>query len=213
MPAARWPRFPSSPCCARSPAAISRWRPGWSPTCFFLYVTNQLWLGGGTGVSLAGQLSGLPPAGPPGLHLLAGAGADGGHRGRRLPAGAQPVRLDSRAVHDEPAAAAATGVEVQRTRWLAYILAAVGFGAVGGMLIISTLYIDPATVFSVNYSADTAVHGGDRRHRHDGGPDHRRGHLLRRPGGVLLATGRGTWWRSARWRSWWCSPRRGACGG
>jgi len=62
--------------------------------------------------------------------------------------------LDSRAVHDEPAAAAATGVEVQRTRWLAYILAAMGFGAVGGTLIISTLYIDPATVFSVNYSAD-----------------------------------------------------------
>src|SRR5262249_62131831 len=30
-------------------------------TCFFLYVTNQLWLGGGTGVSLAGRLSGLPP--------------------------------------------------------------------------------------------------------------------------------------------------------
>jgi len=57
-------------------------------------------------------------------------------------------------VHDEPAAAATLGVEVQRTRWLAYILAATGFGAVGGMLIISTLYIDPATVFSVNYSAD-----------------------------------------------------------
>src|SRR5262249_60795592 len=30
-------------------------------TCFFLYVTNQLWLGGGTGVSLAGRLSGLAP--------------------------------------------------------------------------------------------------------------------------------------------------------
>jgi branched-chain amino acid transport system permease protein len=34
------------------------------------------------------------------------------------------------------------------------VLAAVGFGAVGGMLMISTLYIDPATVFSVTYSAD-----------------------------------------------------------
>ena len=39
-----------------------------------------------------------------------------------------------------------------RTRWLAYVLAAVGFGAVGGMLIVSTLNIDPATVFSSDAS-------------------------------------------------------------
>ena len=122
--------------------------------CLFLYVTNQLWLGGGTGVSLSAPLSGLVPVVRQaytywlalalmavivaGVYLLV--------RSR--------FGLDSRAVHDEPAAAAAMGVEVQRTRWLAYILAAVGFGAVGGMLIVSTLYIDPATVFSVNYSAD-----------------------------------------------------------
>ena len=41
---------------------------------------------------------------------------------------------------------------VWRTRWLAYVLAAVGFGAVGGMLIVSTLNIDPATVFSSDAS-------------------------------------------------------------
>src|SRR5689334_4604920 len=123
-------------------------------TCFFLYVTSQLGLGGGTGVSLAGQLSGLPPVVRQaytywlalalmavcvaGVYLLV--------RSR--------FGLDSRAVHDEPAAAATMGVEVGRTRWIAYMLAAAGAGAVGGILIISTLYTDPGTVFSVNYSAE-----------------------------------------------------------
>jgi branched-chain amino acid transport system permease protein len=122
-------------------------------TCLFLYVTNQLWLGGGTGVGLQ-QLSGMSPVLRnaytywtalalmavivAGVYLLV--------RSR--------FGLDSRAVHDEPAAAAAMGVEVPRTRWLAYLIAAAGFGAVGGMLIISTLYTDPASVFNVNYSAD-----------------------------------------------------------
>ena len=46
------------------------------------------------------------------------------------------------------------GVEVQRTRWVAYVLAALGFGAVGGMLLISSLYTDPGTFFNVSYSAD-----------------------------------------------------------
>jgi branched-chain amino acid transport system permease protein len=122
--------------------------------CLFLYVTNQLWLGGATGASLSGQLSGMPPVVRQAytywaallLMVVTVAGVYLLVRSR--------FGLDSRAVHDEPAAAAAMGVEVQRTRWLAYILAAVGFGAVGGMLIVSTLYIDPATVFSVNYSAD-----------------------------------------------------------
>jgi branched-chain amino acid transport system permease protein len=122
--------------------------------CLFLYVTNQLWLGGGTGVSLSGQLSSMPPVLRQAdtywaalvLMVLIVAGVYLLVRSR--------FGLDSRAVHDEPGAAAAMGVEVQRTRWLAYVLAAVGFGAVGGMLIVSTLYIDPATVFNVNYSAD-----------------------------------------------------------
>ena len=121
--------------------------------CLFLYVINQQWLGGGTGVGLQ-QLSSMPPVVREadtywaalgvmtvclvGVYLLV--------RSR--------FGLDSRAVHDEPAAAATMGVEVGRTRWMAYILAAVGAGAVGGILIVSTLYTDPGTIFSVNYSAD-----------------------------------------------------------
>ncbi|HCU95118.1 MAG TPA: hypothetical protein DHU96_21380 [Actinobacteria bacterium] len=75
-------------------------------TCLFLHVTNQLWLGGATGVSLSGQLVSMPPVLREaytywaslvlmavvviGVYLLA-----------RSRSG-----LDSRAVHDEPAAAA-----------------------------------------------------------------------------------------------------------
>jgi branched-chain amino acid transport system permease protein len=121
--------------------------------CLLLYVTNQLWLGGGTGIGLQ-QLSGMAPVlrnaytywTALGLVVIIVAGVYLLVRSR--------FGLDSRAVHDQPAAAAAMGVEVPRTRWLAYLIAATGFGAVGGMLIISTLYIDPATVFNVNYSAD-----------------------------------------------------------
>jgi branched-chain amino acid transport system permease protein len=121
--------------------------------CLFLYVTNQLWLGGGTGVGLQ-QLSAMAPVlrnaftywTALGLLVVIVAGVYLLVRSR--------FGLDSRATRDEPAAAAAMGVEVPRTRWLAYLIAATGFGAVGGMLIISTLYIDPATVFNVNYSAD-----------------------------------------------------------
>ena len=121
--------------------------------CLFLYVINQQWIGGATGVGLQ-QLSSMSPVVRQaytywaalvvmtvcvaGVYLLV--------RSR--------FGLDSRAVHDEPAAAATMGVEVGRTRWIAYLLAAAGAGAVGGILIVSTLYTDPGTVFSVNYSAD-----------------------------------------------------------
>ena len=121
--------------------------------CLFLYVTNQQWLGGGTGVGLQ-QLSSMPPVVREAYTYWAALGVMtvclvGVYLLVRSRFG-----LDSRAVHDEPAAAATMGVEVGRTRWMAYILAAVGAGAVGGILIVSTLYTDPGTIFSVNYSAD-----------------------------------------------------------
>ena len=121
--------------------------------CLFLYVTTQGWLGGGTGVGLQ-QLSSMDPVVREAdtywtaLAVLVVC-VGGGYLLVRSGFG-----LDSRATGGEPVAAAAVGVEVQRTRRLAYVLAAAGFGAIGAMLIISGLYIDPASVFSVNYSAD-----------------------------------------------------------
>ena len=121
--------------------------------CLFLYVTTQGWLGGGTGAGLQ-QLSSMVPVVREAvtywtaLAVLAVC-AGGGYLLVRSRFG-----LDSRAAGGDPVAAAAVGVEVQRTRRLAYVLAAAGFGAIGAMLIISGLYIDPASVFNINYSAD-----------------------------------------------------------
>ena len=150
--------------------------------CLFLYVTTQGWLGGGTGVGLQ-QLSSMVPVVREAdtywtaLAVLAVC-AGGGYllvRGR--------FGLDSRATGGDPVAAAAVGVEVQRTRRLAYVLAAAGFGAIGAMLIISGLYIDPASVFNINYSADMlfmVVIGGLRNHR---GAADRGDYPVRRPAG------------------------------
>ena len=121
--------------------------------CLYLYVTNQQWLGGGTGVSLP-QLSAMTPVLRNAytywaallLMVICVAGVYLLVRSR--------FGLDSRAARDEPAAAAAVGVEVGRTRWAAYLIAALGFGAVGGMLLISSLYTDPGTIFNISYSAD-----------------------------------------------------------
>ena len=156
--------------------------------CLFLYVTNQLWLGGGTGVGLQ-QLSSMAPVirnaytywMALALMAVIVAGVYVLVRSR--------FGLDSRAVHNEPAAAAAMGVEVGRTRWLAYVLAAVGFGAVGARADHQHPVHRPGHRVQRELQRRHAVHGGDRRDRHHGGPGHRRGHLLRRPGGVLLVRG------------------------
>lgn len=118
-----------------------------------LFTVTQPWLGGGTGVGLR-QLSSLEPVFRQaltywsaltvmtvcviGVYLLV----------------RSPFGLDTRAVHDDPVAASTNGVEVRRTRYLAYVLAALGTGAVGAVLIISNVYIQPDSVFGINYSVD-----------------------------------------------------------
>ena len=62
--------------------------------------------------------------------------------------------LDARAVGSDPVAAASAGVRVGRIRRLAYLVAAGGAGAVGALIALQTLYIEPTTVFSIQYSVD-----------------------------------------------------------
>jgi branched-chain amino acid transport system permease protein len=60
--------------------------------------------------------------------------------------------LDARAVASDPVAAASLGVRVGWIRRLAYLAAAGGAGAVGALIALQTLYVEPTSVFSVQYS-------------------------------------------------------------
>jgi branched-chain amino acid transport system permease protein len=60
--------------------------------------------------------------------------------------------LDARAVGSDPVAAASLGVRVGRIRRLAYLAAAGGAGAVGAVIALQSLFIEPTSVFNVQYS-------------------------------------------------------------
>lgn len=62
--------------------------------------------------------------------------------------------LDARAVSGDPVAAASLGVRVGRIRLLGYLAAALGTGAVGALIALQTLFIEPTSVFSIQYSVD-----------------------------------------------------------
>jgi branched-chain amino acid transport system permease protein len=63
-----------------------------------------------------------------------------------------PFGLDARAVHADPVAAAAAGVTVARVRRVAYLLAALGFGALGALIFAHDLYVQPSSAFGIQYS-------------------------------------------------------------
>ena len=62
--------------------------------------------------------------------------------------------LDARAVGSDPVAAASSGVRVGGIRLLAFVAAAGGTGAVGALIALQTLYVEPTSVFSIQYSVD-----------------------------------------------------------
>jgi branched-chain amino acid transport system permease protein len=62
--------------------------------------------------------------------------------------------LDTRAVGSDQVAAASLGVRVGRIRRLAYLVAAAGAGAVGALIALQTLFIEPTSVFSIQYSVE-----------------------------------------------------------
>jgi branched-chain amino acid transport system permease protein len=118
---------------------------------FRLAVTLSPALGGNTGVALPGLggyeplvrqavtywwALGLAACSVLGVWLLARGG----------------FGLRARAVQSDPVAAASSGVRVDRTRRWAYCLAASGTGAVGALVFVHTLYVQPGSIFGVQYS-------------------------------------------------------------
>jgi branched-chain amino acid transport system permease protein len=62
--------------------------------------------------------------------------------------------MDARAVAGDPVAAASLGVRVGQIRRLAYLVAALGAGAAGALIALQSLFIEPTSIFSVQYSVE-----------------------------------------------------------
>ena len=117
-----------------------------------IWVSFDSALGAGTGTSLI-QIDSYAP--PPREHyiywLTLGLTA--------LLLGALFVLLRSRlgsslqAIRDDEEAAASVGVRVVAGKRILFLLAATGAGAAGAMTLANTLFIEPTSIFSVNYTA------------------------------------------------------------
>jgi branched-chain amino acid transport system permease protein len=57
------------------------------------------------------------------------------------------------AIRDESTAAASSGVQVTRAKRLVFVLAAMGCGLAGALVVANTLRVQPGSIFSVEYSA------------------------------------------------------------
>ncbi|RBY84800.1 branched-chain amino acid ABC transporter permease [Blastococcus sp. TF02A-26] len=63
------------------------------------------------------------------------------------------IGLALTAIRDEPTAAGSSGVPVTRAKRLVFVLAAVGCGLAGAVIVANTLRVQPGSIFSVDYSA------------------------------------------------------------
>ncbi|WP_250213251.1 branched-chain amino acid ABC transporter permease [Acrocarpospora catenulata] len=61
--------------------------------------------------------------------------------------------LSLMAVRDEETAASSAGIDVRRAKQVVYLVSAVGCGAAGGVITVSSLSVNPDAIFSVQWSA------------------------------------------------------------
>ncbi|MDF3834535.1 branched-chain amino acid ABC transporter permease [Cupriavidus basilensis] len=119
---------------------------------FRLLLANTSWLGGGSGMSLTSAVQEMDGWWRDALTLwlavLLGIGAIVGVfallRSR--------LGLGLTALRDSEAASESLGVGVPRLKLWVYVLAAAGFGLVGGLIFLTKLRISPDAAFSINWT-------------------------------------------------------------
>src|SRR5581483_7495282 len=57
------------------------------------------------------------------------------------------------AIRDDEEAAASVGVSVLRCKWILFVVAGVGCGAAGALTLANTLFIEPTSIFGVDWTA------------------------------------------------------------
>jgi branched-chain amino acid transport system permease protein len=109
-------------------------------------------LGGGTGATLSG-MAGLDPALRQAFTYWAAlAVASATLLGAYLLLRSR-LGLDLTAIRDNEVGARSVGVRVAQAKRIVYLVAAAGAGAAGSVLIISQLFVQPTSVFTVQWSA------------------------------------------------------------
>jgi branched-chain amino acid transport system permease protein len=119
---------------------------------FQLVVLRSDSLGGGTGASLHGMAGFDPALRQAFTYWAALAVAVATLLGAYLLLRSR-LGLDLTAIRDNEVGARSVGVRVAQAKRIVYVVAAAGAGAAGSVLIISQLFVQPAAVFTVQWSA------------------------------------------------------------
>ena len=119
---------------------------------FQLVVLRSDSLGGGTGATLAGMAGFDPTLRQAYTYWAALAVVVATLLGAYLLLRSR-LGLDLTAIRDDEIGARSVGVRVARAKRIVYLVAAAGAGAAGSVLIISQLFVQPTSVFSVQWSA------------------------------------------------------------
>lgn len=119
---------------------------------FLLVVLRSDSLGGGTGATLRGMADFDPTLRQAFTYWAALAVAVTTLLGVYLLLRSR-LGLDLTAIRDNEVGARSVGVRVAQAKGIVYVVAAAGAGAAGAVLIISQLFVQPTSVFSVQWSA------------------------------------------------------------
>jgi branched-chain amino acid transport system permease protein len=109
-------------------------------------------VGGGTGVSLTG-LNVYPPADRQAYTYWLTLGFGGLLLGLMFALLRSPTGAALQAIRDDEEAAASLGVRVDTSKLLLFVLASFGCGAAGALTLANTLFIQPRSIFGVQWTA------------------------------------------------------------